>query len=66
MKKLFREKTITRETEDPEKEELAEVQVESELPASELKQEEKEFESFFSEVLKKITAKDINPSPKCL
>ena len=33
------------------------VQVESELPASELKQEDKEFESFFSEVLKKLPQK---------
>ena len=53
MKKMFRKKTNIGETGDPEIEELAEVQVESELPASELKQEEKEFESFFSEVLKK-------------
>ena len=54
MKKMFRKKTNIGETGDPEKEELAEVQVESELPASELKQEDKEFESFFSEVLKKL------------
>lgn len=57
MKKMFRKKTNIGETGDPEKEELAEVQVESELPASELKQEEKEFESFFSEVLKKLPQK---------
>ena len=57
MKKMFRKKTNIGETGDPEKEELAEVQVESELPASELKQEDKEFESFFSEVLKKLPQK---------
>lgn len=57
MKKLFRKKTITGETGNLEKEELAEVQVETELPASDLKQEEKEFESFFSEVLKKLPQK---------
>lgn len=57
MKKLFRKKTITGETGNLEKEELAEVQVKTELPASDLKQEEKEFESFFSEVLKKLPQK---------
>lgn len=57
MKKMFRKKTNIGETGVPEKEELAEVQVESEPPASELKQEEKEFESFFSEVLKKLPQK---------
>ena len=57
MKKMFRKKTNIGETGVPEKEELAEVQVESELPASELKQEDKEFESFFSEVLKKLPQK---------
>lgn len=57
MKKMFRKKTNIGETGDPEIEELAEVQVESELPASELKQEDKEFESFFSEVLKKFPQK---------
>lgn len=57
MKKMFRKKTNIGETGDPEKEKLAEVQVESELPASELKQEDKEFESFFSEVLKKLPQK---------
>lgn len=57
MKKLFRKKTITGETGNLEKEEVAEVQVETELPDSDLKQEEKEFESFFSEVLKKLPQK---------
>ncbi|OUL08199.1 GTPase [Sedimentibacter sp. SX930] len=57
MKKVFRKKTITGETGNLEKEEVAEVQVETELPASDLKQEEKEFESFFSEVLKKLPQK---------
>ena len=57
MKKLFRKKTITGETGNLEKEKVAEVQVETELPASDLKQEEKEFESFFSEVLKKLPQK---------
>ena len=57
MKKMFRKKTNIGETGDPEIEELAEIQVESELPASELKQEDKEFESFFSEVLKKFPQK---------
>ncbi|MDB6353936.1 YcjF family protein [Trichococcus sp. K1Tr] len=57
MKKLFRKKTITGETENLKKEKVAEVQVETELPASDLKQEEKEFESFFSEVLKKLPQK---------
>ncbi|CZQ98528.1 YcjF family protein [Trichococcus collinsii] len=60
MKKLFRKKTFTGETGNLEKEELPkvpEVQVETELPASDLKQEEKEFESFFSEVLKKLPQK---------
>lgn len=57
MKKLFRKKTITGETGNLKKEKIAEVQVETELPASDLKQEEKEFESFFSEVLKKLPQK---------
>jgi uncharacterized protein (DUF697 family) len=57
MKKLFRKKTITGETGNLKKEKVAEVQVETELPASDLKQEEKEFESFFSEVLKKLPQK---------
>ena len=57
MKKMFRKKTITGGTGNLEKEELAEVQVETELPDSDLKQEEKEFESFFSEVLKKLPQK---------
>ena len=57
MKKVFRKKTITGETGNLEKEKVAEVQVETELPASDLKQEEKEFESFFSEVLKKLPQK---------
>ena len=37
-----------------EKEEIAESQIERGFPDSDLKQDEKEFESFFSEVLKKI------------
>ncbi len=57
MKKMFRKKTITGGTGNLEKEELAEVQVETELRYSDLKQEEKEFESFFSEVLKKLPQK---------
>lgn len=57
MKKLFRKKTITGETGNLKKEKVVEVQVETELPASDLKQEEKEFESFFSEVLKKLSQK---------
>lgn len=57
MKKVFRKKTITGETGNLEKEKVAEVQVETELPDSDLKQEEKEFESFFSEVLKKLPQK---------
>lgn len=60
MKNVFKKKTITGETGNLEKEELPkvpEVQVETELPASDLKQEEKEFESFFSEVLKKLPQK---------
>ena len=57
MKKLFRKKTITGETGNLKKEKVAEVQVETELPATDLKQEEKEFESFFSEVLKKLPQK---------
>ncbi|HEX5350567.1 MAG TPA: YcjF family protein [Trichococcus sp.] len=57
MKKLFRKKTITGETGNLKEEKVAEVQVETELPASDLKQEEKEFESFFSEVLKKLPQK---------
>lgn len=57
MKKMFRKKTITGGTGNLEKEELAEVQVETELRDSDLKQEEKEFESFFSEVLKKLPQK---------
>jgi uncharacterized protein (DUF697 family) len=57
MKKLFRKKTITGETGNLEKEKVAEVQVETELPDSDLKQEEKEFESFFFEVLKKLPQK---------
>lgn len=57
MKKLFRKKTITRGTGNLKKEKVAEVQVETELPASDLKQEEKEFESFFSEFLKKLPQK---------
>jgi uncharacterized protein (DUF697 family) len=57
MKKLFRKKTITGETGNLKEEKVAEVQVETELPASDLKQEEKEFESFFSEVLKKLPKK---------
>ena len=57
MKKVFRKKTITGETGNLEKEKVAEVQVETELPDSDLKQEEKEFESFFFEVLKKLPQK---------
>lgn len=57
MKKVFKKKTITGETGNLEKEEVAEVQVETALQGSDLKQEEKEFESFFSEVLKKLPQK---------
>lgn len=57
MKKVFRKKTITGEIGSLEKEEVGEVQVETELSDSDLKQEEKEFESFFSEVLKKLPQK---------
>lgn len=54
MKKVFKEKTITGKMQNLEKEEIAESQVEREFLDSDLKQDEKEFESFFSEVLKKI------------
>jgi uncharacterized protein (DUF697 family) len=57
MRKVFRKKTITGELGNLEKEAVAEVQVETELSESDLKQEEKEFESFFSEVLKKLPQK---------
>lgn len=57
MRKVFRKKTITGELGNLEKEAVAEVQVETELSDSDLKQEEKEFESFFSEVLKKLPQK---------
>ena len=66
MKKVFRKKTITGETGNLKKEKVAEVQVETELPDSDLKQEEKEFESFFSEVLKKLPQKTSTSSPKRL
>ncbi|MFY9902589.1 MAG: YcjF family protein [Trichococcus sp.] len=57
MRKVFRKKTITGELGNLKKEAVAEVQVETELSDSDLKQEEKEFESFFSEVLKKLPQK---------
>jgi uncharacterized protein (DUF697 family) len=57
MKKVFKKKKITGEIKNLGKEEVAEVQVETELSDSDLKQEEKEFESFFSEVLKKLPQK---------
>jgi len=53
MKKVSEEKTNTGKMQNLEKEEIAESQVEKEFLDSDLKQDEKEFESFFSEVLKK-------------
>ena len=57
MKKVFRKKTITEEAGNLEEEKIAEAQVETTLTDSDLKQEEKEFESFFSEVVKKLPKK---------
>ncbi|CZQ91086.1 YcjF family protein [Trichococcus ilyis] len=57
MKKMFRKKAITGGIGNLKKGEVAEVQVETEFSDSDLKQEEKEFESFFSEVLKKLPQK---------
>ena len=57
MKKVFRKNSITGETGNLEKEKVAEVQVETILTDSDLKQEEKEFESFFSDVVKKLPQK---------
>lgn len=57
MKKMFRKKTITGEIGNLKIGEVAEGQVETEFSNSNLKQEEKEFESFFSEVLKKLPQK---------
>lgn len=48
---------ITREIVNLKKGEVAEGQVETEFSDSNLKQEEKEFESFFSEVIKKLPQK---------
>ena len=47
MKKMFRKKAITGGIGNLKKGEVAEVQVETEFSDSDLKQEEKEFESFF-------------------
>ncbi|SFE58862.1 YcjF family protein [Trichococcus pasteurii] len=57
MKKVFRKKTITGEAGNLEEEKIAEAQVETTLTDSDLKQEEKEFESFFSDVVKKLPQK---------
>ena len=59
MKKVFRKKTITEEAGNLEEEKIAEAQVETTLTDSDLKQEEKEFESFFSEVVKKLQKKHL-------
>ena len=57
MKKEFRKKTVTGKMRNQEKEAVKEDQVERELTDNDLKQDEKEFESFFSEVLKKLPQK---------
>lgn len=54
MKKVSKEKTISGKMRNLDKEKISENQVEREFPDSDLKQDEKEFESFFSEVLKKL------------
>ena len=57
MKKVFKKKASNCNIRNMENEKVEEGKVERELPDSDLQQDEKEFESFFSEVLKKLPQK---------
>ena len=57
MKKELKKKTITEKMRNQEQEAVEEGPVERELPEGDLMQDEEEFESFFSEVLKKLPQK---------
>ena len=54
MGKVFKKKASDGKIRNMENEKVEEGKVERELPDSDLQQDEKEFESFFSEVLKKL------------